>query len=239
MTARLHAAELMDDPQVPQADLERAFVFIRQVNRRLGGTAAALGALRRWTADWPRGREVSVLDLGTGSADIPLAMASWALQRGLKPRILAMDVHEGALACARRHLASLPRAAAFVELVQGDALEALARFGPESVDVAHAGMFLHHLSDEQVVDVLGQMRSMARVAPIWNDLTRDALSRLGVWLLTRSADAMVKHDATISVRSGFTRREALRLAHAAGWRRATYHRQLFGRFTLTDEPERC
>jgi 2-polyprenyl-3-methyl-5-hydroxy-6-metoxy-1,4-benzoquinol methylase len=228
LTRRSHAPELMDQPDVDRDDLRSALRFIRLVNRRLGGTSAAIGWLNRWTRGWPGGRELHLLDLGTGSADIPAAVVMWGARRGVGVRVTAVDCHALTLELARDFLGT----SGGVELVQADALDALSRFGRESFDVVHAGMFLHHLSDEQVVEMLRQMGTMSRVGAIWNDLSRDALSRVGVRIMTIGVPAMVRHDAVVSVEKGFTRREALRIADRAQWERARYRRHLFGRFTL-------
>src|SRR5262245_21602034 len=107
----------MDDPAVDREALDRSLAFIRGVNRRLGGAAAAVGALRRWSAAWPKGAVIRVLDVGTGSADIPLAMCRWARRAGHELHVTAVDAHALTLELARRHVAGVPG----IELVLADA----------------------------------------------------------------------------------------------------------------------
>ncbi len=221
----------MDDPAARRDELDRSLRFIRAVNRRLGGTAAALGALRRWSAGWERGRTVRVLDVGTGSADIPLAMCRWARRRNHRLHVTAVDAHVTTLELARRHVGDCPD----VELVLADARRLTERFEPSSFDYAHAGMFLHHLHDVEVMTVLAAMDRLARFGIIWNDLVRGRVEALAVRLLTLRGPSMVRHDALASVRAGFTRREALDLARRVGLARVAWRRHLFGRFTLTSE----
>ncbi|MCA9284800.1 MAG: methyltransferase domain-containing protein [Phycisphaerales bacterium] len=227
LTDRTFEPERMDDPAIPRAELEEAFRFIRRVNRRLGGAKALLQALDRITRGWPRGRELSMIDLGAGCADIPLAVAAWADRRRRPVRIVAVDNHEKTLAIARDAVASEPR----ITLAEADARRLLDIFDPGAFDVAHAGMFLHHLADIEVVTVLRIMQRLAR-AVVWNDLTRDAVSKLGVRLLTIGTPAVVRHDAIVSVAKGFTRREAIDLAKRAGLEQIEYRRYLFGRFVV-------
>ncbi|MFO0873836.1 MAG: hypothetical protein U0575_07675 [Phycisphaerales bacterium] len=103
---------------------------------------------------------------------------------------------------------------------------------PGSFDIAHAGMFLHHLPDIEIVTVLRIMQRLACVGLVWNDLVRDALSRVGVRAITLGTPRIVRHDAIVSVDKGFTRSEAQDLARRAGLTRVTYRRHVFGRFTL-------
>ena len=59
--------EWMDDPGVDPAELKEALAFIRKVNLRLGGVKALTKHLERWSANWPKGHEVSILDIATKS----------------------------------------------------------------------------------------------------------------------------------------------------------------------------
>lgn len=227
-TNRDFVPELMDAPDVPRAELDEALRFIRVVNARLGGTKAALRWIDRWTGDWPRERPIRVIDVGTGSADIPLAIARWATKRGRAVHVVAVDNHATTVALAREHVGGDGR----IEVVEADARGLLQRFEPGSFDIAHAGMFLHHLPDIEIVTTLRIMQRLARVGLIWNDLTRDIVSRIGVRVLTVGTPRMVRHDAIVSVAKGFTRREALDIARRVGLTGVVYNRHLFGRFTL-------
>ncbi len=224
----------MDDPDVDPGELERSLRFIRWVNRRLGGTAAVLGHLGRWSARWPAGEEIRILDLGTGSADIPLAIARWAVAAGHRVRITAIDGHPTTLALARRHVGER----AEIELVHGDARRLADRYGAGEFDYAHAGMFLHHLDDIEVLTVLRLMDRLTRRGLVWNDLVRGPAEKLFVRLLSAGASEIVRHDAVVSVAAGFTKREAIDLARRVGLPRIAYRRHLFGRFTLTSTKER-
>jgi hypothetical protein len=231
LTRRPTTPELMDDPDIDRGQLEQALGFIRLVNRRLGGTSAALRRLKRWSRRWPRGsaRPIRILDLGTGSADIPLAIAEWARRARLSVHITAVDMHPATLDLARQHIGARDD----IELVQADARRLMDLYAAESFDYAHAGMFLHHLEDIEVVTVLRIMDRLTRRGAIWNDLERSLLSRAGVRVLTLGAPKHVRHDAIVSVQKGFTRLEALDLARRAGWPAVQFRRHLFGRFTLT------
>lgn len=83
----------MDDPNVPREQLDRVLEYIRAINRKLGGVEALLGHLRAWSRRWDPASPVSILDLGTGSADLPLAVHRWAGRSGLAVRITGIDAH--------------------------------------------------------------------------------------------------------------------------------------------------
>ena len=228
LTGRTRSREMMDDPAVDRGELDRSLRFIRGVNRRLGGTAATVGHLRRWSAHWPAGAVVRVIDLGTGSADIPLAIVRWARGRGLRVHVTAVDAHPTTLDLAREHVGDDPD----IELVCADALKLMDRFEPAAFDYAYAGMFLHHLDDIEVLTVLRIMDRLTTRGLIWNDLVRGPVEAVAIRLLTLGRSAMVRHDGAVSVAAGFTRREVMDIARRVGLSNVEYRRHLFGRFTL-------
>lgn len=238
LTKRRLSAEHMDDPGADREELARALAFLRTVNRRLGGTAAALAVLKKWTRGRPRDQTVRVLDIGTGSADIPRAIADWAVRNQMRVHITAVDRHPVTVDLARKYIG--PRDD--ITIVQADALRLMDTFQHGEFDVAHAGLFLHHLPDIEVLTVLRIMdRLTARPGGgvIWNDLIRGTIGRLGVRLLTMGSrvPAMVRHDGIVSVEAGFTPREAMELARRAGLEHRRFRRHWFHRFTLTSRKD--
>jgi len=240
-TERTLVPEMMDEPDADRDDLARSLAFIRFVNARLGGASAAIGHIKRWLPRLPRDRPIRIIDLATGSADIPIAIARWARRRDIDVHITGIDLHETTLQLAREHLArqrdQLP-----IDIVAADALKLTDQFEPDAFDIAHTGMFLHHLPDIEAMTVLRIMDRLSACGLIWNDLIRGTAGRIGVRCLLRlipRVPAMARHDAVVSVDAGFTRAEAMNLADRAGLENIRYRTHLFYRFTLTSEtPDR-
>ncbi|RMH25948.1 MAG: methyltransferase domain-containing protein [Planctomycetota bacterium] len=229
---RVLTPERMDDPDATRADLDASLRFIRVVNRRLGGSRALIRHLAAWSRRWPRDRPVTLLDVGTGSADIPLAAVRWARRRGFDLRVTAVDLHATTLALAREHVRDEPA----ITLEQADARRLTDRYADDSFDYAHAGMFLHHLPEIEVLTVLRMMDRVARAGIVWNDLVRSPLARLGVRVLTLGRPEIVRHDARVSVDAGFTAAEARDLARRLGLGHCRVRAGLWTqRFTLAGE----
>lgn len=235
---RVHTPEMMDAPDAPRERLASALGFIRGVNRRLGGVRALVSHLSRWSANWPTDRPVTLLDIGTGSADLPVAARRWAMGRGFDLRVTGVDNHPTTLDLAREHVAAQgDDVARGVELVEADALSLTDRHSDRSFDYVHAGLFLHHMDSE--IKVLTMLRIMDRLAArgiVWNDLMRSRIGLAAIRLMTIGQDEMVRHDAYVSVKAGFTKREALDLAHRVDLHYCRYSWNLFThRFTLAGE----
>ncbi len=138
-------SELMDRLDASPAELSRNLADIARLNR-IGATQTIQRHVAPFLARLAAGETLRILDVGTGAADIPLALARWARRHGHRVRIVALDVHPAILRHAARAADGTPE----VHVVAGDALEPPIR--PGSVDVALCSLVLHHLPEEAVVD---------------------------------------------------------------------------------------
>ena len=236
MPARRLTPELMDDPAVDRSDLDAALGYIRTVNRRLGGVSAFISHLDRWSHRWPKDRTVRILDVGTGSADLPLEAVRWAEKRGLDVHVTGVDLHATTLELAQLHIDQEPSLASRITLECVDAMTLSDRFEPSAFDYVHAGLFLHHLREIQILTVLSMMDRLASRGIIWNDLVRSRVGRAAIHLMTVNKPDMIKHDARVSVEAGFTRSEVMNYARRVDLNYCTYQWNLFThRFTLAGE----
>lgn len=228
LTRRVVIPERLDDPRVSREELVESFRFIRAVNRRLGGVAAIEHELARLAPAWPKDRPLRLLDLGTGIADLPIAAIAWADRRGLAIECVGVEMHRGVLELARDAAAAEPR----VSIVELDAHASVDRFGVDSFDLVHAGMFLHHLPDLAVMTMLATMSRLSRVSILWNDLVRSRFNAFAIRLLTLGRHPTVRFDAAASVAKGFSIREVRDLAHRVGLPNPQVRRVFAGRFAL-------
>jgi SAM-dependent methyltransferase len=218
--------ELMDRLDASPAELTRSLAAIARLNR-IGATRTIQRHVAPFLARLRAGETLRVLDVGTGAADIPLALARWARRHGHRVRIVALDVHPTILRYAARAANGTPE----VQVVAGNALEAPIR--PGSIDVALCSLVLHHLSEEAVVSLLGRLAELARLGFVVSDFRRGRLAWAAVWLATHAVswNRMTRHDGPLSVRRAYTPDELAGLATRAGlpdihWHRAPAFRQV-------------
>ncbi|MGD8395938.1 MAG: methyltransferase domain-containing protein [Candidatus Eiseniibacteriota bacterium] len=197
LSQRCHDAELMDDVSITGPRVERALAEIATVNRLLGGISTSLAGLRPFLAG--RRQPVRVLDVGTGGADIPLAIASWCRRERIPIRIVAIDVGADACRIARARTRDAPE----VEVCRADVFAL--PFPPRSFHLAHCAMVLHHFTQSEIARILTTLATIVTEGIVINDLRRHPVAYHGIRLLTRifSRSRLVRNDAPLSVRRGF------------------------------------
>src|SRR5262249_42663709 len=96
--------ELMDAPGLPEAEVAEAYRVLRRVNRQLGNLRGMRLELRRFLDEGRAGSgRITLLDVGSGSGDVPRASLEYLAARGIAALGVALDRDSTALRMARRH----------------------------------------------------------------------------------------------------------------------------------------
>lgn len=197
--ARASGEEFLDRPECDATLAAASYRFMERVNRHFGGIRVALRFLQDMRRLQPPGSRLHILDIGSGSCDIPLALSHWATRHGHPLRFTCLEPAPHALAIARNRLAEaqdLP-----IRLLQENAF---AHSPQEPYDCAMASMCFHHLKDEDILALLRRLRSFVRRRILINDLRRSAPALLAARILAIGQPHGVRHDALLSIRRGFT-----------------------------------
>ena len=166
--------ELMDRPQPVSPELERDLENIRQLNRWFGSYALISMFLSRWVKP---GSRLRIVDLATGSGDIPRLIAECGRKIGAELRIDALDRQSATLEIAQKLSVPYPE----ITFVEGNILE----WRPaEPYDVVFCTLALHHFSDDDAVRVLQRCRELSHKFVLVSDLCRSWMATIGVHLLT-------------------------------------------------------
>lgn len=228
LRTRRHDAEWMDDPNADPKLLRDSLEYIKWINRVFGYARVIVRKLDDFSARWKPGETIRILDVGTGAADIPVAIMRWANERGFKVQVVGIDINPHVT-----KVASDETGASRVSIVQGDALNL--PFADGSFDYAITSMFLHHLDESGAQRTLAEMGRVARRGVVISDLLRMKHAYLAVCVLTLLSNPMVKHDARLSVKQAFNRDEILRIRNRAGLKFAKYSTHIRHRFVLAGE----
>lgn len=220
----IESHEQMDAPAVDDGALRRALRFIEWINRFLGYTRVTIGHLAGFILACPSADPIIILDVATGSADVPKAILKWAESHGRDVHVTALDWHPATVAVAAEARSKK------LSVVRGDALAL--PFADDAFDFVMTSMFLHHLPDDAVVTALRELDRVARRGVIVADLLRRRRAAFWIRLFTLFSEPMIRHDARVSVRQAFTPGEIKSLAAKAGLSYTRYHAHAGHRFVL-------
>jgi ubiquinone/menaquinone biosynthesis C-methylase UbiE len=212
MERRTDAVELLDGPLDDPAALAGNLRDLGRINRRLGGVSLSAGAIEALAAHRD---ELTLLDVGTGGADIPLALIERARARGRRLRVVGVDSRPEILSAAVRGRPEIATTDG-LELHVGDGRKL--GYLDRSFDLAHASLVLHHLDPEDAIAMLREMRRVARLGVVVNDLERGRLGWIGAWLIGHllTGNPLTRHDAPLSVRRAYRATEMATMLRAAG-----------------------
>ena len=214
--------ELLDGPIADFGSLLESLRDLARVNRWLGGVGLSRRALislangrhhgpRGRRVDW-RSRPLRLLDVGTGGADLPIALLRWTSRRGILLEIEAIDARDEVIEAARR-LRGEPDG---LHLAVADGREL--PYPDGSFDVAHTSLVAHHLEPDELLGLLREMDRVSVVGVIVNDLQRSRAAWIAAWLLGRlfTRNRVTRHDGPLSVRRAYRAPELAQIAAEAG-----------------------
>jgi SAM-dependent methyltransferase len=201
--------ELMDRPQPVSAELKRDLRNLRQLNRFFGSYRLVRHFLHRWIKP---GSNFRVVDLATGSGDIPRLVVDHARSIGVAVKVDAIDQQSATLEIARRLSADYPE----ISYVEANVLEWQPR---DLYDLVLCSLALHHFSEDDAARLLRHARELSRKFVLVSDLRRGYLARVGVYVLTAFIfrEPMTRYDARVSAARAFSFSELCDLAKRAGW----------------------
>lgn len=211
----------MDRPQPISPELLSDLRNLRTLNRHFGSYRLIRHFLRRWIRS---GEKLRILDLATGSGDIPRLVVDFARKAGGEVEIDAVDFQASTIEIARQLSTGFPE----IRYHCAD----IHHFGAEcSYDFVLFSLALHHFSSDEAVKMLRRCRTLSRGKVLVADLCRSWFAKLGIDLLTATVfrEAMTRNDARASVKRSFSFQELDHLAREAGWRDYGHRRFRFAR----------
>lgn len=222
---RVEAPELLDMGYGTLEHVQANLAEMWRINRFLGGTNALNRHLYPRLLAHPN---TTLLDLGTGSAHIPVMISRWARAKQINLQIFAVDWAARNLAVAQTTSHSYPE----IHLLQTDASHL--PFSRDSVDFVISSLFLHHFAPDQVISLLASAFQSVRCALIMTDLVRGWLPYFGFKLIQPifAHQFLTRHDGALSIRRAYTPVELRELADAAGLKTARVHAHHPWRMTL-------
>ena len=229
---RVDEEELLDLNEGTLDEAAQSLRDLTRINRWLGGGTFLRKYLFKRLRSLDPEEPVSVLDIGSGSATTPVAIAKWARRNRKTVRIVALDNNVRHLRIARQTVAGYPE----IELVRSDAI--CLPFRADAFDFVISTLFLHHFKPEALREMIPGFVRASRGEVLLNDLVRDHVPylffRLAGPLLALSP--LTRHDGKVSLLRAYTAREMRAILDTAGYRQADIHLDwIYYRMTIVTE----
>lgn len=187
---RLTVPELLDDDLGTPAEIAQSLRDLQRINEWFGGTRTSTRLLQR-IAERTGCRSLSLLEVGAGNGQVPIAARKRLARQGIELRVTLLD----------RVASHLPQNG--VAAVAADATQLPFRDG--AFDVVALNLIAHHFEADALEHITGEALRVARVAVLINELIRSrlhlALTYAGLPLFQ---SRLTRYDAPASVRAAYT-----------------------------------
>lgn len=199
--------ELLDAEFIPEKDLFQNLKELNTINYLLGGYNVTFKAL---TKILKRDKTYCLVDIGSGGGNTLKHIYDWAQKKEYAFRLYGIDLKQTCIDYSEKNEPNKT-----IKFICDD-YRNLYKHVPK-VDVIHASLFCHHLSEAQIFELI-QFASVNGSILVINDLERNPIAYYSIKLLTKlfSNSYLVKNDAPLSVLRGFKKREWEEILRTAG-----------------------
>jgi 2-polyprenyl-3-methyl-5-hydroxy-6-metoxy-1,4-benzoquinol methylase len=200
--ARSYQKELLDATHIDKDLLWQNLKELAFINTYLGGHQISKSALNHLFPLLKQNKLIRIADIGCGGGDSILAIHQWFANKNIPLHIMGVDLKADCIDYAINYCKSLNN----VQFICDDFRNVFAQF--EKIDIVHASLFCHHFTEKEIISFIKICKANGAIFII-NDLERNPIAFYAIKLLTRlfSKSPLVKHDAPLSVRRGFKKKE--------------------------------
>lgn len=220
--------EMMD---YPIEDKEVLFSNLRElelINKLTGGPHLTFKFLERILKG--SSGTVTIVDIGFGAGDMMQYIFDNAHKLPVKIKLVGVDLMQEAEEYFNKYHAAISDK---VTIHICDYQQYFDDGG--ECDIAIAGLFTHHLTDDQLVTFFSLVNKYAKIGAVVNDLHRHPIAYYGIKIPTQllSKSKFTKNDAPLSVLRGFRKQELVDALVKAGVKKYDVSWQWAFRYLIT------
>lgn len=191
--------EILDDDNIPFADIRQNMQELNIINSNLGGHAISIKGIQKLLQLCETNQPIIICEIGCGGGDNLHAIEKWCNKKNIAVNFIGIDIKQECIDFAQQQYPLLP-----CRWMVSDYEYLLFENGKP--DFIFSSLFCHHFGEQQLIGMVQWMQQQSRKGFFINDLHRHWLAYYSIQLITRlfSKSYLVKNDAPLSVARGFT-----------------------------------
>lgn len=205
MKERSNEKELMDGPLENPQLLYKNFDELIVINRWTASYSRALQSLLKMTEG--QSKPIVIADIGFGAGDFLYYLYENREKFSCEIKWVGLDMESHAIEYAKTRYPQMEKQ---VEWIESGYTEWFRRI--DKVDIVCLNLFCHHLSDEEIIELLDELDEKVQLGFLINDLHRHPIAYHFIKVLTYlfSGSKYTKNDAPLSVLRSFKRADWVR-----------------------------
>lgn len=205
---RTNQTEIMDDFELKGYALEETLQDLDIINKWLGGNQITIHGIQELLGDIPKNQCIKIADIGCGNGTMLRETVNWARKNNRKLQLTGIDANLHAIEIAKKMSVSYPE----ISYSSANIFSEVYKF--EEWDIILCTLTLHHFKNPEILKLLKELCSQAKIGIVINDLQR---SRIAYYLFKAFCTVFIKNeiakkDGLVSILRGFKKKELVALA---------------------------
>ncbi|MEO6251903.1 MAG: methyltransferase domain-containing protein [Ferruginibacter sp.] len=211
LSNRSYKKELLDQNDIPFADIRQNMKELNTINKWLGGHNITIAGLQSLITHEATHKPICICEIGCGGGDNLKAISNYCISKKIPVHFIGIDIKQECIDFAKQQYPDLNSTWITSDYQQAD-------FDEHKPDIIFSSLFCHHFTEVQLVTMLQWMSNNSCTGFFINDLQRHPLAYYSIKWITKffSGSYLVKNDAPLSVARGFVKEEWTRLFKTAG-----------------------
>ena len=206
--SRSTQSEIMDSLDFKGAEMQNVLKDLKTVNKWLGGNKITIDGIKKLLKNQPKSQEIILLDIGCGDGESLRKCSDFGIKNGYNFKCIGIDFNQNIIDYAQQRSKEYPN----LEFRKVDVISEENLI--PNCDIALFTLFLHHLSNQEIEDLLRSALTKCRLGLIINDLHRSKqafnLFQIASKILLRTKIA--RHDGLVSIARGFRKHEIQKIS---------------------------
>ena len=195
--------EIMDEFDFQGNDLHQVLKIIDRINAMLGGDRVTINGIKKLMKQQPDQQKFKIIDFGCGSGATLRKVASYFANQSKKVELIGIDANQHTISIAKEWSSSYQNISFIAEDIFSDNMVSA------ECDIAISCLTMHHFKDQQLIDIINRLRSLASIGIVINDLHRNSIAYRLFQLYCRFFvdHKVASNDGKISILRGFKRED--------------------------------